>query len=192
VGDVDGDPEVMVGEGVGLRPFLASDAASVLEAVVESGATLSRYETWAHAGFTLSDAEEYVGWWIESRETGTARYFAIESPAGRFLGACGLAGIDRSHRCAGLGFWVRRSAAGRGVASEAARLVVGFAFGHLGLERVEVMAAVDNIASRRVAEKLRAQREGVLRRRLVLRGVPTDVVLFSIVRSDLEDSGADR
>jgi ribosomal-protein-serine acetyltransferase len=188
---MDGVPEVMVGEGVRLRPFRPGDAAAVLEAVVESGAGLSRYETWAHPGFTLQDAEEYVGWWIKSRGTGAAHYFAIEGPAGRFLGACGLSGIDRAHRCAGVGFWVRSSASGRGVASEAARLVVEFAFEHLGLERVEVMAAVDNAASRRVAEKIGAQREGVLRRRLVLQGEPTDVVLYAVVRGDGDDWGTD-
>jgi RimJ/RimL family protein N-acetyltransferase len=189
---VDGDPEVMIGERVRLRPFCTGDAPAVQEAVAESGADLSRYETWAHAGFTLGDAEEYVGWWIGSRESGAAHYFAIEDPAGRLLGACGLSGIDRDHRCAGLGFWVRRSAAGRGVASEAARLVVRFAFEHLGLERVEVMAAVDNGASRRVAEKIGAQPEGVLRRRLVLHAGPTDVVLYSLLRCDLEGGGGDR
>jgi RimJ/RimL family protein N-acetyltransferase len=91
-----------------------------------------------------------------------------------------------------MGFWVRTSATGRGITSEAARLVVGFAFERLGLERVEVMAAVDNAASRRVAEKIGAQREGVLRRRLVLQGEPTDVVLYSLVRGDVEERSAGR
>jgi RimJ/RimL family protein N-acetyltransferase len=184
--------EVLVGEGVRLRPFRPDDAAEVFQAVVESGPALSRYETWAHPGFTITDAQDYVGWWIGSRGSGAGRYFAIEGPEGRFLGACGLSGIDRAHRCAGMGFWVRTSATGRGIASEAARLVVGFAFERLGLERVEVMAAVDNAASRRVAEKIGAQREGVLRRRLVLQGEPTDVVLYSLVRGDVEQRSAGR
>lgn len=177
-------PEVIVGAKVALRPFRIEDAVAVLEAVAESGTTLSRYETWARPGFSLQEAKEYVGWWIEARRAGTAHYFAIEDLEGGLLGACGLSGIDREHRCAGLGFWVRSSAFGRGVASEAARLVVRFAFEHLGLERVEVMSAVDNVASRRVAEKVGALLEGVLRRRLVLQGEPTDVALYAVVRGD--------
>jgi len=177
--------EAIPGEQVALRPFHPGDAAALLDAVVESGSTLSRYETWARPGFTLEDAQEYVDWWIVSRESGGAHYFAIEGPEGRFLGACGLSGIDRANRCAGLGFWVRTSASGRGVASEAAGLVVRFGFEHLGLERVEVTAAVDNAASRRVAEKIGARFEGILRHRLVLEDAPTDAVLYAVLREDL-------
>jgi len=84
-----------------------------------------------------------------------------------------------------LGYWVRTTAAGRGIATQAARLMARFAFEQVGLHRVEIVAAIPNIASQRVAEKTGAVREGVLRNRLLIRGVSQDAMLFSLIPSDL-------
>jgi RimJ/RimL family protein N-acetyltransferase len=86
---------------------------------------------------------------------------------------------------ANLGYWVRTSAAGRGVATNATRAAARFGFEQLGLRRIEIVAAVDNIPSQRVAEKAGAVREGILRQRLLIRGKSMDAVLFSLVREDL-------
>ncbi len=53
------------------------------------------------------------------------------------------------------------------------------------------MAATGNLPSLRVIEKTGAHREGILRNRFVLHGVPHDAVGFSIIPADLESSLAD-
>ena len=53
-----------------------------------------------------------------------------------------------------------REAWGRGIASEAARIVVAHAFGTVGLESVVAGIAEGNVASQRVAQKLWMKREG--------------------------------
>jgi RimJ/RimL family protein N-acetyltransferase len=63
--------------------------------------------------------------------------------------------------------------------------VAKFGFAELGLQRIEILAAIPNIASQRVAEKAGAVREGVLRKRLLIRGVSQDAVMFSLVAEDL-------
>jgi len=68
-----------------------------------------------------------------------------------------------------------------GVAIAAARLAAGFAFRELGLTRIEIVALVDNVASRRVAEKLGATFECVARNRLVHNGVPFAAAVYSLV-----------
>ena len=90
---------------------------------------------------------------------------------------------------ANLGYWVRTSAARRGVATNATRAVARYGFEELGLQRIEIVAAVRNLPSQRVAEKAGAVREGVLRKRLLIRGEAHDAVLFSLVAEDL--SGID-
>ena len=84
-----------------------------------------------------------------------------------------------------LGYWVRTSATRNGIASKAARLVAQFGFEELGLHRIEIIAAIPNIASQRVAEKIGAVREAVLRKRLLIRDQSQDAVLFSLVPEDL-------
>jgi hypothetical protein len=51
--------------------------------------------------------------------------------------------------------------------------------------RIEIVVATDNHKSQKVAEKVGAVREGVLRRRLMVRQNIYDAVMFSLVPTDL-------
>lgn len=126
---------------------------------------LSRQSDW--------DQGEHYSFVIEDRETG------------QFLGGAGLNFVNPIHNLANLGYWVRTAATGRGVASAAVRLVARFGLQELGFSRIEILAAVGNVASQRVADKAGARREGVLRKRLQLHGQALDAVLFSLVAEDL-------
>jgi RimJ/RimL family protein N-acetyltransferase len=78
----------------------------------------------------------------------------------RSWGGC-LDQLDASGT-ANVGYWVRTSRTGQGIATAAVRLVARFGFEDLGLRRLELLIAVHNVASRRVAEKVGATLEGVL------------------------------
>ena len=176
-------PEQLVTSGLILRRYRSADAAAVHEAVMESVAEVAPYETWCHEGYTLEEAAEHAGGWDRAWEAGSAYYFAVcDEATGRHQGSCGLCPIEREHATAGLGFWVRTPATGRGVATAAARLVAEAGFEHLRLNRVELLIAVDNAASRRVAKKLGAAYEGTLRKRLVLPAGPTDMAMYALVQ----------
>jgi ribosomal-protein-serine acetyltransferase len=47
------------------------------------------------------------------------------------------------------------------------------------------VAAVGNVHSQRVAEKIGATREGILRNRLTLGGKQVDAVMYSLIPEDL-------
>lgn len=81
-------------------------------------------------------------------------------------------------------YWVARGARGRGVATKALGAVVAWAFETLGLRRIELHAAVENIASRNVAERAGFELEGVKRSWRTLHGVPTDFALYARVNHD--------
>lgn len=168
-------PEVRVR----IRPFRRSDSAALFEAVRESIDELSPFETWVHPHFRKDEAAAYVNHWCESWLDRTAFYFAVEDDAG-FAGACGLSDISWEHRRAGLGFWVRSSRTGRGVGTSAARQALHFATADLRLDRVEIEVAVHNKASRKIAEHLGAELEGVLYHRLQLPDGPTDSAMYCI------------
>jgi ribosomal-protein-serine acetyltransferase len=82
---------------------------------------------------------------------------------------------------------VRTGQTGKSVATKAARLAARFGFEQLRLNRIEILAAVDNVGSQRVAERVGAIREGVLRRRLLIRGQAQDAVMFSLVPEDMQN-----
>jgi RimJ/RimL family protein N-acetyltransferase len=64
-------------------------------------------------------------------------------------------------------------------------LMSRWAFADLGLERLELFTHLDNAASQRVALKAGFTREGVARSVRLMRGQRVDLVVFSLVRSDL-------
>jgi ribosomal-protein-serine acetyltransferase len=101
------------------------------------------------------------------------------------LGGVGLNFINRVHQVGNLGYWVRTSAAGQGIATSAARGMARYGFEEVGLHRIEILAAVPNIASQRVAEKAGAVREAVLRNRLLIGGKSQDAVMFSLIPEDI-------
>lgn len=170
-----------------IRPLRAGDEDALYEAVRESIAEVSVWLPWCHPEYAIEESREFIA----SRELASQgdewySFGIFDQESGRFLGGVGINFINRVHRLANLGYWVRTSAAGHGVATTATRLAARFGFEQLDLQRIEIVAAVDNIASQRVAEKSGAKREGVLRKRLWFRGQSLDAVLFSLVPEDLE------
>lgn len=166
---------------ISIRFYEPSDATRVVEAARESTAEVFPWLAWCHPAYSLEESTAWIAAQIEARKNGSAFEFAIWEGQ-RYLGGCGLNQINAEHRMANLGYWVRTAAAGRGVAPAAVQLVSAWGFANTPLQRLEIVAAVGNTRSQRVAEKSGAQREGVLRSRLFMHGRPHDAVVYSFVR----------
>jgi RimJ/RimL family protein N-acetyltransferase len=170
---------------VAIRAYRPGDEEALYEAVCESIPEVSRYETWCHPGYRREEAAQYVHFWMAMREKQQAYYFAVvERATGVFLGSCGLSGWNPEHRHAMLGYWIRTSRTGQGIATTAARQVARYGFEDLGLIRMELPIAVGNRASRRVAEKIGAVQEGISRNRLILPDGPVDVAIYGLLPGD--------
>ena len=168
-----------------LRPPTPADAGALVEAVRESADELRPWMPWARADYGVDEALAWIDRTTDERERGAAYEFLVTGDDGRILGACGLNRVNREDRLANLGYWIRTSAAGRGLAPEAVRSLTAWGFANTELRRLEIVVAVDNLRSQRVAEKVGAVREGVLKWRLWLYEVPHDAVLYSIVDDTL-------
>lgn len=156
-----------------IRPKQVGDGAITAAAVAETWDELHQWMRWAEdrdaftaeameirnrhvmAGFILRQGIELIG--LET-ETGTAVIW------------CGFHDIDWQGRQCDTGYWVRKSAQGRGFASETANALVRYAFGALGMRRVGLTHSGGNEASRRIAEKLGFSFEGILRGANILPG----------------------
>lgn len=169
-----------------IRRYREEDAQIMYDAVRESIPEVSRWLPWCHADYAIDETRAFLASQDETWGKGKDYGFGIfDAVSGAYHGGVGLNHIVEEYRYANLGYWVRTGSAGRGIASRATRLAARFGFEELGLQRVEIVAAVGNVGSQRVAEKAGALREGVLRKRLVLGGVTHDAVLYSLVAEDL-------
>jgi RimJ/RimL family protein N-acetyltransferase len=162
------------------RPGL-DDVDALQEAIDESYDDLHPWMDWCTRDAGITATRAWVAMQTVHRDEGTAHEFLILHRSGGILGCCGVNGIDRERRTANLGYWVRTSVAGRGVAVRAAQRLVDWVRKHTDLERLEIVCAVGNTRSQRVAEKVGATREGIETARLRIHGVEHDAVVYVIV-----------
>jgi RimJ/RimL family protein N-acetyltransferase len=139
-----------------LRPWRPSDVASLREAIDEDVGHLRPWLGWArHEPSAVDETEALVRSWIRDYESGDGLRFAIVSSEDPEL-ILGGAGLNRRLGPTEytLGYWVRKSATRRGIASAATAAVVCHAFNRLGLDRVLAEFDEGNEASMAVAEAL--------------------------------------
>ena len=166
---------------VTLRPWRLDDADDVRRACDDP---LTVRFLPVPSPYTLEDGVFYVGTlvplhWAE----GVAANVAVtDATTGELLGAVGLKMELREHQVAEVGYWTAPWARGRGAAGRAAALHARWGLTALGLNRIELLADVENLASQRAAEKAGFVREGVSRRSRPDRtGEARDMVLFALV-----------
>jgi RimJ/RimL family protein N-acetyltransferase len=133
----------------------------------------------------VEEAADWLAVRERRRERGEALFLVVADPDhDRALGAVWLWNVDVLNGRGEVGYWLLREARGRGAATRAVRLLVGYAFRHLGLERLELFTLPGNAASERVAQRAGFAREGVLRSyRRGPRG-RVDVTAFSLLAED--------
>jgi RimJ/RimL family protein N-acetyltransferase len=85
-----------------------------------------------------------------------------------------------------IGYWIRASRIGQGLATEAAAALTRVAFDVCGVDRVDIRVDPANRASLAIPRKLGFTEEGTLRRRLPPHadGVPRDVTVFTLFRDE--------
>jgi RimJ/RimL family protein N-acetyltransferase len=126
----------------------------------------------------------FAATWLE-RYRGDERVgFAIEDESGGFLGLALAPDIYREGREVELGYIVHPAARGRGVATEALRLLTRWAFEELGALRAYLFIDTGNGASLKVAERAGYVQEGVLRSVHVKPGRRADSSLWSRLPTD--------
>lgn len=165
-----------------LRPLGLEDADAFAAAARESVASVGRWMPWCHAAYSGAEAAEWISLCRQARAEKSAYEFGIFSADDtEFLGAAGLNQFNRLHNFCNLGYWVRESRQGHGIAPTALRRLAEFGFCELGLSRIEVVIAKGNAPSQAVARKAGAEREGTARNRLVLAGVPVAATVYSLI-----------
>ena len=142
-------------------------------------------ETMPKPDLSIDDMENLTKEALKLWETDRAYIFhVLDVSTNQVVGFAQLNLINRLYQMANLSYQVRTSRTGEGIASVAARLVARYGFEKLGFQRIEVVVAEDNAPSLRVAEKIGAVREGLLRNRLLINGSPRDAIMHSLIPTD--------
>ena len=151
-------PACIESERLLLRPFRSDDAPQVqrLAGAPEIAAAV--------LGIPHPYPDGVAEEWIERQAADPAmHHFAITlRDSGSLIGAIGL-DVEDPHDRAELGYWIGVPYWGNGYATEAAQMVVGYAFDTLQLHRVYAFHFANNPASGAVLRKIGMTHEGTRR-----------------------------
>ena len=172
---------ILRGEKVRLRPLARSDLREY-QRIGQDEETVRWVDP---SGLTPERAQEIFdeaeALWREGKE---AVFAVTPTDSDALVGTINLHFYDSSR--ASIGYGVAPETRGRGVATEALKLLSGWAFTFApDLVRLELWIVPGNDASVAVAERAGFYREGVFRSRYRFGDEFRDVVVYSLVRSDL-------
>ncbi|MFF0434921.1 GNAT family N-acetyltransferase [Streptomyces sp. NPDC004327] len=164
------------GELVTLRPVTEDDVPALLPMLNDP--EIGRL-TGSHADFP----EAALRQWYATRGAQTNRLdlAVVERATGRVVGEAVLNEWDAPNESCGFRICLAPDTLGRGLGTEATRLIVGHAFEGLGLYRVWLEVYAFNPRARRAYEKAGFRAEGVLRGALLWEGERVDATVMSVI-----------
>ena len=171
-----------------LRQWSPDDVPVVAEACADP--VIQQFITAMPRPYTLEHARSFIANAAQNLTQGTAIGMAIaEAEQGRAIGSITL--HTGSPRHWHVGYWMAPQWRNRGITSAAVSAFAHWAFqSYPDLTRLSLYTLPANAASQRVAERSGFTREGLLRQWDHSAGFAEDVVMFSLVRDDLEVTDA--
>ena len=170
------------GNGVSLRAVTMQDCTDRYLAWMTDVET-NRYMETRWFVQTLDSIREFV----ESVRASSDSYLFAIIHGGDHVGNIKIGPIHSRYKNADISYFIgEKTVRGRGVASEAIRLVLGFGFGTLGLHRIQAGAFRENVASRKILERCGFALEGVFRQKYYLSDESewTDCLEFAILQEE--------
>lgn len=164
-----------------LRVLETADVDEIHALVEANREHLAAWMPWA--GQDRSATEAHVA---QTRERLAANdgFEAAVVEGGAIVGVTGYHGVDWTNRATSIGYWLSAGAQGRGLMSAAVRALTDHAIGGWRLNRVTIEAAVGNVRSRAIPDRLGYREEAVLRQSELVGGRYLDGVLYAMLAED--------
>ena len=149
---------------------------------------VARHVLWdAHR--SIGETRAYIRYTMRKYRMGEPASWVIElNETGRVIGTIGFMWYQRDNNAAEVGYSLSRAHWNQGIMTEALACVLDFAFGTMGLHRVEAQHEVENPASGAVMRKAGMTYEGTLRGRLFNKARYVDVALYAALRDDYQSA----
>ncbi|MBI9090392.1 MAG: GNAT family N-acetyltransferase [Desulfobacterium sp.] len=137
------------------------DAEELFKLVDENRAYLRRWLPWLDHNKTLDDTREFIKTSLRDYAEQGSMIHVVED-AGRVCGICGFDSINRTIKAGFIGYWISQQSQGKGLITMACGALETLGFDRLGLHKLEIHIAQENVSSRAVAERLNYQNTGTI------------------------------
>ncbi|CAG8999673.1 MAG: Putative ribosomal N-acetyltransferase YdaF [Candidatus Celerinatantimonas neptuna] len=172
-----------VEEGLSLALVQPSFARKYFEIVSRERDDLSQWMGWAKNAdsedFFLNFIKKSLHDYADGKSLTCAMLYH-----GKVVGNISFNNIDHHLKKAEVGYWMSRAYRGQGLVTKSAAKLIDMAFGEYAMEKVQIAAAVENLASRSVCERLGFKLEGIITRAEDLNGRIVDHAIYGLNRQD--------
>ncbi|QAS51972.1 GNAT family N-acetyltransferase [Halobacillus litoralis] len=103
---------------------------------------------------------------------------------GKIAGVVDFLEFDWGNKKTSVGYWMGADYKGKGLLTRSCRTLFDYAFQDMGLNRIEIRAAEENIKSRGIPERLGFVQEGVVRQAALLYDEYTDHVVYGMLAEE--------
>ena len=158
-----------------------SDAEAMFVLVDANRTHLREWLPWLDTNRSPQDSLAFIRG-VRERFHDTGAFQGAIFYQGRLVGMNGFHSIGQGWGA--IGYWVAKPYGGKGIATRTSRALIAYGFAKNNLNLVELRAATQNLASRRVAEKLGMKLDGILRQREWLYDHFVDHAVYSVTRAE--------
>ncbi len=180
---------VLVGRSVVLRELRSADAPSLFALLTTE--EVARFISPPPS--SVDGFERFIQWAARQRTAGAYVCFAVTlAESDTAIGIFQIRSTEPGFGTAEWGFAIGSDFWGCGVFQEGAELAMEFAFGTIGVHRLEARAAIRNGRGNGALRKVGARQEGVLRKSFLRNGEYLDQALWTVLDEDWRARGASR
>lgn len=143
-----------------LKAVTPEDAAALFALVDANRSYLRQWLPWLDFNTEVAHSAAFIAESCTLMSAGTGLVSLIYHQ-GELVGTIGYNSIDREISRAEIGYWLAQHAQGRGIMTRCAAALTAYAFDTLDLETVHIAAAVENLGSRAIPERLGFEYTGI-------------------------------
>jgi ribosomal-protein-serine acetyltransferase len=166
-----------------LRPYVEADAEEIFAVVKVNYEHLRPFLHWVVPEYSLQSVKEFI---VQSQKDFDERKSEVYGIfyQNTLVGTISFVNFDWNSQRTEIGYWIAKDHSGRGIITKACQALINYAFDELGMNRIEIRAATENIRSRAIPEKLGFQLEGVLRQSMWRHTRLYDVAIYGLLEKD--------
>ncbi|MFC8201966.1 GNAT family N-acetyltransferase [Streptomyces sp. NPDC060006] len=170
-------------DGAELRPLEPWHAQEFLAHLDRGREFVQQYIPFGSRATDTESARELLQAYADKKAADTGSLHGVWLD-GKLVGGVLFRVFDAENGTCEVGCWLEPAAAGRGLITRAAGVLIDWAVDERGIHRVEWHAASGNEPSLNVARRLGMSRDGVLRESYPYRGVRQDTEVWSVLAGE--------
>lgn len=172
---------IIVNAEIRLRELKEKDAAPIFQTIDNERTYLGQWLPFVELTKDISFTQRFIENYLNDSNADLTCCILYKN---KFVGLIGLKDTDYENRKTEIGYWISESFQGKGIVSLSCYRLIQHCFENIHLNRIQIKAAVENIKSRAIAERLGFKLEGIERDgELHSRGF-TDLAIYSLLRKE--------